>query len=128
MTQPPLVLIVDDDSRSRELVTHILRHAGYAVTAAAHPPQAMALLAEVRPVLALVDYLMPGMNGLEFCRWLRQQPSLATMRCVLLTGMDSGDFSAAAWAAGADDIVIKPFDRIELLARLSALLQPPAAG
>jgi DNA-binding response OmpR family regulator len=129
MTQnkQPLVLVVDDDSRSRELMTVILRHAGYAVTTAAHPAEAMALLDDARPALALVDYVMPGMNGLEFCRWARQQPDLAAMRFVLLTGMDSDETRAEARAAGADDIVTKPFDRLALLARLNSLLEPPTA-
>ena len=129
MTQnkQPLVLVVDDDSRSRELMTVILRHAGFAVTTAAHPPEAMALLDEARPALALVDYMMPKMNGLEFCRWVRQQPGLAAMRFVLLTGMDSDETRAEARAAGADDVVTKPFDRLALLARLNSLLEPPTA-
>lgn len=129
MTQDkqPLVLVVDDDSRSRELMTMILRHAGYAVTTAAHPPQAMALLDDARPALALVDYMMPGMNGLEFCRWVRHQPDLAAMRFVLLTGMDSSETRAEAQAAGADEVVTKPFDRLALLARLNSLLGPPTA-
>lgn len=122
-----LVLVVDDDSRSRELMTLILRHAGFAVTAAAHPAQAMALLDDARPSLAVVDYLMPGMNGLEFCRWVRDQPSLSGLRFVLLTGMDSEEIRMEARAAGADDVVIKPFDRIDLLARLNSLLELPTA-
>jgi DNA-binding response OmpR family regulator len=87
----------------------------------------MALLDDARPDLALVDYMMPGMNGLEFCRWVRQQPDLAAMRFVLLTGMDSAETRAEAQAAGADDVVIKPFDRLALLARLNSLLEPPTA-
>jgi DNA-binding response OmpR family regulator len=101
-----------------------MRHAGYAVATAAHPPQAMALLDEARPALALVDYMMPGMNGLEFCRWVRQQSDLAAMRFVLLTGMDSEETRMEARAAGADDVVTKPFDRLQFLARLNALLEP----
>ena len=70
---------------------------------------------------------MPGMNGLEFCRWVRQQPGLAALRFVLLTGMDTDETRAEARAAGADDVVIKPFDRLELLARLNSLLESPTA-
>lgn len=122
-----LVLVVDDDARSRELMSVILRHSGFAVTTADHPAQAMALLGDTRPALAIVDYLMPGMNGLEFCRWVRQQPGLAHLRFVLLTGMDSEETRMEARAAGADDVVIKPFDRIALLARLNSLLESPTA-
>lgn len=129
MTQslPPLVLVVDDDSRSRELMTLILRHAGFKVVAAEHPQEAIRLLGDARPALALVDYMMPGMNGLEFCRWVRQQADHAAMRFVLLTGMDSDETRAEARAAGADAVVTKPFDRAELMARLNSLLELPTA-
>lgn len=119
------LLVVDDDPRSRDLMALILRHAGFEVLTAEHPSEAMSLLATARPALALVDYLMPGMNGLEFCRWVRQQPDLAGMRFALLTGMDSDETRAEAQAAGADIVVTKPFDRRELLARLNSLLERP---
>jgi CheY-like chemotaxis protein len=129
MTQhpPPLVLVVDDDLRSRELMRLVLRHAGFAVVAAEHPQEAIALLGEARPALAVVDYMMPGMNGLEFCRWVRQQADHAALRFVLLTGMDSAETRAEAQAAGADAVVTKPFDRVELIARLNSLLGLPTA-
>jgi CheY-like chemotaxis protein len=120
----PLVLVVDDDDRSRELMRIVLRHAGYRVVAAADAPAAVALLEVERPVLALADLMMPGMDGLEFCRWLRARPQFADIRFVLLTGMDSDDTRRAARDAGADAVVTKPFDRLELLARLEALRHP----
>lgn len=79
------------------------------------------------PALAVVDYLMPGMNGCDFCRWVRQQPALAAMRFVLLTGMDAEETRVEARAAGVDDVIIKPFDRLQLLARLNSLLERPTA-
>jgi DNA-binding response OmpR family regulator len=123
----PLLLVVDDDPRSRELMTLVLKHAGFAVVAAEHPQAAIALLATIRPALALVDFMMPGMNGLEFCRWLRQQPAHAAMRFVLLTGMDAEETRAEAAEAGADAVAIKPFDRLQLLSQLNTLLDRPTA-
>jgi CheY-like chemotaxis protein len=117
-----LILVVDDDGRSRELLRIILRHAGYRVLAAPDGPAAIALLATERPAVALVDFLMPGMSGLEFCRWARARPELAGMRFVLLTGMDTDDTRAEAEQAGADAMVTKPFDRVRLLASLAGLL------
>jgi CheY-like chemotaxis protein len=64
----PLLLVVDDDARSRELLGVILHHAGFDVAAAADARAAVELLATHEPVLALVDGLMPGMSGIEFCR------------------------------------------------------------
>jgi CheY-like chemotaxis protein len=121
------ILVVDDDPRSRELMTLILKHAGFAVVAAEHPQAAIALLATTRPALALVDFMMPGMDGLEFCRWVRLQPAQAAMRFVLLTGMDSAETRKDAAAAGADAVVTKPFDRPQLLSQLNSLLGLPAA-
>lgn len=117
-----LILVVDDDGRSRELLRIILRHAGYRVLAAPDGPAAIALLATERPAVALVDFLMPGMSGLEFCRWARTRPELAGMRFVLLTGMDTDDTRAEAGAAGADAVVTKPFDRVRLLSSLADLV------
>lgn len=122
-----LVLVVDDDDRSRELMRIVLRHAGYRVVAAPGPQAAIALLATERPAVAVVDLLMPDMTGLEFCRWLRAQPALATIRFVLLTGMDTQETRHEARDAGADAVVTKPFDRIRLLEQLAALLAPGPA-
>jgi|OpeIllAssembly_1097287.scaffolds.fasta_scaffold87624_3 CheY-like chemotaxis protein len=121
------ILVVDDDPRSRELMTLILTHAGFAVVAAEHPQAAIALLAAIRPALALVDFMMPGMDGLEFCRWVRLQPEHATMRFVLLTGTDSAETRKDAAAAGVDAVVTKPFDRPQLLSTLNSLLGLPTA-
>jgi CheY-like chemotaxis protein len=117
-----LILVVDDDARSRELMRIILRHAGYRVLAAPDGAAAIALLATERPVAALVDFLMPGMSGLEFCQWVRTRPEFAGMRFVLLTGMDTEETRAEAREAGADAVVTKPFDRVGLLSRLADLV------
>lgn len=117
-----LVLVVDDDDRSRELMRIVLRHAGYRVVAAPAAQAAVAMLDTERPDVALVDLLMPGMDGLEFCRWVRARPELGQMRFVLLTGMDTEQTRNDAREAGADAVVTKPFDRIRLLEQLTSLL------
>ena len=117
-----LVLVVDDDDRSRELLRIELRHAGYRVVVAPGPQAAIALLGTERPDAALVDLLMPGMNGLEFCRWVRARPDVGSMCFVLLTGMDTEETREEAREAGADAVVTKPFDRIRLLEQLNTLL------
>jgi DNA-binding response OmpR family regulator len=119
-----LILVVDDDDRSRELMRIVLRHAGYRVVATPGPQAAIAMLATERPAVAVVDLLMPDMNGLEFCRWIREQRDLASMRFVLLTGMDTQETRNEARDAGADAVVTKPFDRIRLLEQLRTLLDP----
>jgi DNA-binding response OmpR family regulator len=99
----------------------ILRHAGYRVIVAPDAQAAVALLAVERPQIAVVDFMMPGMSGLEFCRWLRKRPDFAAVRFVLLTGMDDAETRDEAARAGADSVVIKPFDRIDLVERLAKL-------
>jgi CheY-like chemotaxis protein len=126
-SNPPLILVVEDDPRSQELMKIILRLAGFEVVVAGEPQEAIAQLATVRPALVLVDYVMPGMNGIEFCRWVRLQPEHAALRLVLLTGMDSDETRAEAHAAGADAVVTKPFERVQLLAQLNSLLELPTA-
>jgi CheY-like chemotaxis protein len=121
----PLVLVVDDDGRSRELMRIILRHAGYRVIVAADAQAAVAMLAVERPEVALVDYLMPGMSGLDFCRWLRTQQDMGQLKFILLTGMDDAETRKEAFAAGADDVVTKPFDRIDLMGRLARVRSMP---
>jgi DNA-binding response OmpR family regulator len=123
-----LLLVVDDDPRSRELVEVILRHAGFDVIAAADARAAIDLLATHDPVLALVDGLMPGMTGIEFCRWLRSDARHAAMPCVLLTGLADAATRAEATSAGADDVITKPFERLQLLERVRALLGRTSAG
>lgn len=117
----PLVLVVDDDSRSRELMRIILRHAGYRVIVAADAQAAVATLDVARPEVAIVDFMMPGMTGLEFCRWVRTRPALAGLKFVLLTGMDDEQTRAEAADAGADAVITKPFDRAALVDRLAQL-------
>jgi DNA-binding response OmpR family regulator len=118
----PLVLVVDDDSRSRELLRIVLRHAGYRVITAADAQAAVALLQAERPAAVFADLLMPGMTGLDFCRWTRSRAEYAGMRFILLTGMDAEDTRADAREAGADALITKPFERVELLKTLRELL------
>jgi DNA-binding response OmpR family regulator len=120
---PPAILVVDDDVRSLELMKLVLGHAGYRVMTEEDPRAAMALLEVQCPAVALVDFVMPGMTGLELCAWVRGVPRLAAMGLVLLTGMDDEETRQRARSTGVDDVVVKPFDRKDLLQRLGALVQ-----
>jgi CheY-like chemotaxis protein len=91
------------------------------VIAAPDAQAAVALLEAERPEVALCDLLMPGMSGLEFCRWARGRPELDGLKFVLLTGMDTEDTRREAADAGADAVVTKPFDRLGLLAKIEVL-------
>ena len=117
----PSVLVVDDDPRALKLMSIVLGKAGYRVTTASDGNAGLKCLAIERPDVVLVDLLMPGIDGFEFCRRVRASPSLADVPIVLLTAMASTEVQQQARSAGANDIVTKPFDRPELLECLARL-------
>lgn len=116
------ILVVDDDARAVELMRLILQHAGYRVVTAGDGATALELLPTERPRLVIADFMMPGMTGLDLCRRARAEAG-SGFAFVLLTGMDDEATRRQAQEAGADDVLTKPFDRMELLARLARLLQ-----
>ncbi|MGW4064191.1 response regulator transcription factor [Amycolatopsis sp. NPDC004747] len=116
------LLVVDDDPDVRESLRDSLEFEGYAVETAADGERALRRLAAgPRPDLAIVDVLMPGVDGLEVCRRLRG--SGQRLPVLLLTARDGLGDRVTGLDAGADDYLVKPFALEELLARLRALLR-----
>jgi two-component system cell cycle response regulator len=113
------ILIADDDAMSLRLLERTLERAGYDVVPTADGNQASAQLCRPDgPRIALLDWVMPGMDGLEVCRLVRRQRKEQYVHLVLLTSKHSKHDTVAGLEAGADDYLIKPFDPAELKARL----------
>ena len=113
------ILIADDDSISRRMMERMLLRAGYDVVTSADGGEAVErLLGNDAPRLALLDWMMPGMDGLAVCRELRRIPERAYTYIALLTSRDAKEDLIAGLEAGADDYLTKPCNLHELEARL----------
>jgi two-component system OmpR family response regulator len=122
------IMVVDDEQSLRELLKMSLSREGFDVFTYADGPSALAAVAEVEPHAAVVDVMMPDMNGFEVARRLRQDPRIYIL---MLTARDAVEDRILGLEGGADDYMPKPFSLDELAARLRAGLRrvdphPPA--
>ena len=112
-------LIADDDRIATEILSTALQRMNIVVSVANDGGGAWELLAAGdAPSLAIIDWMMPTVDGLELCRRIRQNPAHAHMYVILLTGRDDRKDVVAGLDAGADDYIVKPFDPDELRARV----------
>ena len=118
----PKVLVVDDLEQNIRLLEAVLGSNGYDVTAASSGPEALERVSEDVPDIVLLDIQMPGMNGYEVCRRLRESPATQFLPVVMVTSSDQ-EVRINAIEAGADDFIIKPFNKQELLARVRSLVR-----
>ena len=109
------ILVVDDDPNSRDIVQTFLEAKGYEVITAADGKDALAQLEEFRPVLVLLDVMMPGMDGWEVARVIKNHPDFGRTRVVMLTARSDFSDKTEGLRAGADDYIVKPI-RLEDLA------------
>lgn len=114
------ILIADDDRDSRALLELLLPKMGYSVTSASDGIEALAAMQKPdAPDLVLLDWMMPGMEGIDVCRNFREKCREAPKYIILLTAKDSIDSIVDGLAAGANDYISKPFNKRELFARLN---------
>jgi two-component system KDP operon response regulator KdpE len=114
------ILVVDDDPQIQRMLRSQLAARGYAVTVVGSGPEALLAVADEEPHLVLLDITMPGTDGLEVCRQLREW---STVPIILLTAADTPQTKITALDLGADDYLTKPFHMGELLARVRAVLR-----
>ena len=119
---PRTVLVADDDEDILQLVSFRLERAGYTVVTAADGQQALAAARQHQPDLAVLDVMMPGLNGYEVTRQLRADPATAAIPVILLTARVQEADVSRGFEAGADDYLRKPFSPQELRSRVQAIL------
>jgi two-component system phosphate regulon response regulator PhoB len=117
------VLVIDDDPGVQNVLCCLLRASGFDVAAVGSAEEALDRLRQVRADVLVLDWNLPGMSGIEFCRRLRKDRALGCTPVLFLTANSSSRDVVEAFEAGADDYVTKPFRAPELGARLFGLLR-----
>ncbi|MGN6461178.1 MAG: phosphate regulon transcriptional regulator PhoB [Pseudolabrys sp.] len=117
------ILIVEDEEPLTLLLRYNLEAEGYEVDAAARGDDAQLRLQETTPDLVILDWMLPGLSGIELCRRLRARPETKSLPIIMLTARGEESERVRGLATGADDYIVKPFSVPELLARVKALLR-----
>src|ERR1700691_4970002 len=127
-TRLPHVLIVDDDHRSRQLLTTMLTSEGFVLQTAEGGEQAVAMVDRAPPALILLDVMMPGMNGYQVAAIIKESAATQNIPVIIITALDDRDAKVRGLQAGAEDFLTKPVDRSELCMRVRNLLRLKAYG
>lgn len=120
---PPQILVADDHPASRMSAVALLTLEGYEVTQTDCGEAALAQAAQSLPDVILLDVIMPGMNGFEVCRKLKTEQQTRRLPVIFITALSDRRSRIQAIEAGGDDFITKPFDRLELAARIKSLLR-----
>ncbi len=116
----PPILVVDDNKDNAEIIRNYLEIRGYPITVAYTGEEALALFESVKPAIVLLDVMMPGRDGWDVCRVMKQHPQLGkSVRVIMVTALNEMEDKQEALQTGADDYIEKPFD----LATLAATVQ-----
>jgi two-component system, OmpR family, phosphate regulon response regulator PhoB len=119
----PRILIVEDEEPLVMLLRYNLQAEGYVVDSAGNGEEAELKLAEEVPDLVVLDWMIPGISGIELCRRLRANPETAKLPIIMLTARGEEAERVRGLTTGADDYIVKPFSVPELAARIRALLR-----
>ena len=117
------ILVVEDEDAIREMLVMVLEQADLRVTAVASAEQALAALAENRVDLVVLDWMLPGISGVELAKRLKREPSYKDLSIILLTARGEEEDKIRGLEIGADDYMTKPFSPKELIARIKAVMR-----
>ena len=120
------ILVVEDEAALAELIRYNLASQGFRVAVAPNGEEAELLVAEERFDLVVLDWMLPGMSGLELCRRLKKRETTSAIPVLMLTARGEEADRVRGLATGADDYVVKPFSVPEMIARVKALLRRAA--
>ncbi|PPB81493.1 two-component system phosphate regulon response regulator PhoB [Albidovulum inexpectatum] len=127
----PTVLVVEDEPAQREVLTYNLEAEGYDVISAADGNEAILIVREQEPDVVLLDWMLPGMSGIEVCRQIKMQNALRHIPVIMISARSEEVDKVRGLETGADDYVVKPYSVLELMARVKSQLRrsrPAAAG
>jgi len=125
------ILVVDDNPDNAHIIRDYLGARGYPITVAYNGDDALKAFEEVKPALVLLDVMMPGRDGWQVCREMKQHPTLGrSVRIIMVTALDDWVNKRQALQTGADDFVEKPFELSKLVATVERNMRlfAPAAG
>ncbi|MEM8640172.1 MAG: PAS domain S-box protein [Cyanobacteria bacterium P01_G01_bin.54] len=112
------IVVVDDTPTNLQVLQEILKAEGHRVRLAHDPQRAIATITEQAPDLILLDVMMPGMNGFELCEWLKANPATTNIPVIFITALTAPQDKVRAFEVGGVDYIAKPFQRLEVLARV----------
>ena len=127
----PSVLVVEDEAAQREVLAYNLEGQGFRVIKAADGNEALLLIEEEKPDLILLDWMLPGISGIEICRQIKIKPALRMIPVIMLSARSEEVDRVRGLETGADDYVVKPYSVVELIARVKTQLRrsrPAAVG
>lgn len=119
----PRVLVVEDEPAQREVIAYNLEAEGFAVSRAASGDEALLLIDEDAPDLVLLDWMLPGVSGIEICRRLKMRSETREMPIIMLSARSEEVDRVRGLETGADDYVVKPYSVVELMARVRSQLR-----
>lgn len=117
------ILVVEDEPAIQELISYGLQQAGHKTYCAGDAEHAMKIVNDVLPDLVLLDWMLPGMSGIEFAQLLRRVPRTKNIPIIMLTARTEESDKVSGLEVGADDYITKPFSPRELVARIKAVLR-----